>query len=279
MSVYNFKIEELLEAGVHFGHTARRLNPKMKPFIHSKRGGIHIIHPKKTYNLLGRSLHAAQEAVSKGGRVLFVGTKRQASEKIKEAALKCGQYYINHRWLGGTLTNWKTVLRSIKRLKELQEKINKGEVKAYTKKEQLSFMRVYQKLELSLGGIKDMGGMPDLLFVIDTNKEAIAIKEARKLNIPVIAIVDTNSDPDGIDFPIPGNDDASRAIELYCTLVAGAVLEGLQKEMRTAGIDVNAATESSVAADAIAAVLSKDEGLTKELIGEEATAVSPAEPA
>ncbi len=279
MSVYNFTLKQLLESGIHFGHTTRRWNPKMKPFIHSQRGGIHIIDLKQTYNLLGRALHAVQEVVSRGGRVLFVGTKRQASEKIKETALKCGQYYINHRWLGGTLTNWKTVLHSIKRLKELQEKINKGEVKAYTKKEQLSFMRVYQKLELSLGGIKDMGGTPDLVFIIDTNKEAIAIQEARKLNIPVIAIVDTNSDPDGIDFPIPGNDDALRAIELYCALISGAVLEGLQKEMRTAGIDVNAAAESPVAADVVAAVLAQDEGLAKELIGEEATAVSSAEPA
>jgi small subunit ribosomal protein S2 len=279
MSVYNFTLKQLLESGIHFGHTTRRWNPKMKPFIHSQRGGIHIIDLKQTYNLLGRALHAIQEVVSKGGRVLFVGTKRQASDKIKEMAQKCGQYYINHRWLGGTLTNWKTVLNSIKRLKELQEKINKGEVKAYTKKEQLAFMRVYQKLDLSLGGIKDMGGTPDLLFVIDTNKEAIAIQEARKLNIPVIAIVDTNSNPDGIDFPIPGNDDALRAIDLYCTLVCNAVLEGIQKEMHTAGIDVSTSAEASMHADVVIAALAQDEGLAKELIGEEAAAAPAPAPA
>lgn len=269
MTVPTFTLRQLLESGAHFGHRTRRWNPKMKPYIYGERGGIHILNLQDTVPLLYKALNAVKEVVSQGGRVLFVGTKRQASEKIKEAAKRCGQYYINHRWLGGTLTNWKTVSQSIKRLKELQVKIDSGEIKAFTKKEQLSFARDYEKLELSLGGIKDMGGLPDILFVIDTNKEAIAILEARKLGIPIVAIADSNSDPEGIDYIIPGNDDASRAIDLYCSLISGAVINGLQVEMRSAGIDIGAVEKAGETE--ITDVLHQDEALTKALLGEDQT--------
>lgn len=273
MTVPTFTLRQLLESGAHFGHRTRRWNPKMKPYIYGERGGIHIMNLQDTAPLLYRALNAVKDVVSNGGRVLFVGTKRQASEKIKEAAQRCGQYYINHRWLGGTLTNWKTVSNSIKRLKELQAKIDSGEIKAFTKKEQLSFSREYDKLELSLGGIKDMGGVPDILFVIDTNKEAIAILEARKLGIPVVAIADSNSDPDGIDYIVPGNDDASRAIDLYCALVSGAVIGGLQVEMRSAGIDLGAVEKAGESE--VATALHQDEALNKALLGEENTEETP----
>lgn len=237
MGLPTFTMRQLLEAGVHYGHHTRRWNPKMAPFLFGVRNNIHIIDLEQTVGMLYRGMEAVRDVVASGGRVLFVGTKPQASDKIKEYAKKCGQYYINHRWLGGTLTNWKTVNQSIKRMKELEEILEKG-TQGLTKKETLDLERSYNKLELALGGIRDMGGLPDLLFVIDTNKEAIAIQEANRLGIPVVGILDSNSDPYGVSFPIPGNDDAQRAIQIYCELVAGSVLEGLQAEMTKAGIDL-----------------------------------------
>jgi small subunit ribosomal protein S2 len=240
-----FTMRQLLEAGVHFGHQTRRWNPKMGPYLFGSRGGIHIIDLQQTVPMLHHALQAIREVVANGGRVLFVGTKRQASQEIKQAASLCGQFYVNHRWLGGMLTNWKTVSHSIKRMRDVQEQLDQG-VHGLTKKELLTLERERDKLELSLGGIKEMGGLPDILFVIDTNKEDISIKEANKLGIPVVAIVDSNSNPDGIDYLIPGNDDAQRAIELYCTLVSAAILDGLQAEMRSAGVDIGAAEEITV---------------------------------
>ncbi len=240
-----FTMRQLLEAGVHFGHQTRRWNPKMESYLYGSRGGIHIIDLQQTVPLLHHGLQAIRDVVAGGGRVLFVGTKRQASQKIKEAASLCGQFYVNHRWLGGMLTNWKTISQSIKRLRELQEQFDEG-VHGFTKKELLTLERERNKLELSLGGIKEMGGVPSILFIIDTNKEDIAIKEANKLGIPIVAIVDSNSNPDGIDYLIPGNDDSQRAIELYCALVSASVLDGLQAEMKTAGVDIGAAEEVTV---------------------------------
>lgn len=242
MAVPTFTMRQLLEAGAHYGHNTRRWNPKMAEFIFGVRNGIHIIDLEQTYNLLHRAMETVRNTVAAGGRILFVGTKPQASEVIKESAKRCGQYYINHRWLGGTLTNWKTVNQSIKRLKEMEERINAGFV-GLTKKEALDLERNYTKLELALGGIRDMGGLPDMLFVIDTNKEAIAIQEACRLGIPVVAVLDSNSDPHGVNFPIPGNDDALRAIKTYCELISGAVLDGLQAEMVSAGIDLGEAVD------------------------------------
>jgi len=242
MALPTFSMRQLLEAGIHYGHHTRRWNPKMAPFLFGVRNNIHIIDLEQTVNLLHRALEAVRNTVAAGGRVLFVGTKPQASVKVKEAASKCGQYYINHRWLGGTLTNWKTVNQSIKRMKDQEERLSNN-AQGLTKKEQLDLQREYTKLELALGGIRDMGGLPDLLFVIDTNKEAIAIQEAARLGIPVVGILDSNSDPAGVTFPIPGNDDAQRAIQMYCDLVAGAVLDGLQAEMASAGIDLGASAE------------------------------------
>jgi small subunit ribosomal protein S2 len=235
-----------LEAGIHFGHQTRRWNPKMAPFLFGVRNGVHIIDLQQTVPLLDRALQAARDVCAGGGRVLFVGTKRQAQEPIAEAAKRCGQYFVNHRWLGGMLTNWKTISNSIKRLKEIDERLS-GDLPGgsasggLTKKELLFMTRERDKLERSLGGIKEMGGLPDMLFVIDTNKESIAVEEARRLNIPVIAVLDSNSDPNGVTYPIPGNDDALRAISTYCELMANAVLDGLQAEMKAAGVDVGAA--------------------------------------
>jgi small subunit ribosomal protein S2 len=234
----HFTLRQLFEAGVHFGHHTRRWNPKMERFIFGVRDKIHVINLEQTAPLLKVALDGIRQIASSGGRILFVGTKNQAALPIKESALRCGQYYVNHRWLGGTLTNWGTISQSIKRLKELKQQIDSGEIKSYTKKEQLVFEREYQKLEASLGGIKDMGGVPDALFIIDTNKEKIAIQEAKRLNIPVFAVLDTNSDPDFIHFPIPGNDDALRAIQLYCHLVSSAIVEGLKMEMQSQGVDL-----------------------------------------
>jgi small subunit ribosomal protein S2 len=231
-------MRQLLEAGVHYGHVTRKWNPKMAPYIFGKRNGVHIIDLEQTVPLLQRALDVVQDIVVGYGRVLFVGTKAQASDKIKEAATRCGQYYINHRWLGGMLTNWKTVNQSIKRMKILEEQIEKP--LGFTKKEVLHLTKEHGKLELALGGIREMGGLPDVLVVIDTLRESIAIREALKLKIPVVAIIDTNSCPDDIDYPIPGNDDATRAIELYCDLFANAVLSGLQKGMRKSGVDIGA---------------------------------------
>jgi small subunit ribosomal protein S2 len=232
-----FTMRQLLEAGVHFGHHTRRWNPKMAPYIFGERNGVHIIDLEQTVPMLGAALAAVRQIVSGGGRVLFVGTKRQASEIVADAAKRCGQYYVNHRWLGGTLTNWKTITASIRRLRDLDEKLA-GEVEGLTKKELLGLTRERDKLERALGGIKEMGGLPDILFVIDTNKESIAIEEAAKLNIPVIAVIDSNSSPDHVNYPIPGNDDAIRSIGLYCRLIGDAVLDGLQQEMIATGADV-----------------------------------------
>lgn len=231
-----FSMRQLLEAGVHYGHTTRRWNPKMSPYIYGERNKIHIMNLEITVPMLQRALQAIRDKVAAGGRVLFVGTKAQASDKIKEAAQKCGQYYVNHRWLGGMLTNWKTINLSIKRLKEMEEELsNPGRL---TKKEILNLQRERDKLERVIGGVRQMGGLPDILFVIDTNKEEIAIQEAMRLGIPVVAIIDSNSNPDNIAYPIPGNDDAIRALDLYCDLVSKAVLDGLQYQMQKAGIDL-----------------------------------------
>lgn len=226
MSVPEFSMRQLLEAGVHFGHQTHRWNPKMRSYIFGDRGGVHIIDLSQTVPLLHTALTKVRDVVAGGGRVLFVGTKRQAQQPVAEAAERCAQYFMNHRWLGGTLTNWETVSNSIKRLGEIEETLA-GDGANFTKKEQLNMTREAEKLTLSLGGIRDMGGLPDLMFVIDVNKESIAIKEARKLGIPVVAVVDTNCSPDGVEHVIPGNDDASRAISLYCNLVADAVIDGL----------------------------------------------------
>jgi small subunit ribosomal protein S2 len=227
-------MRQLLEAGVHFGHQTHRWNPKMAPFIYGSRNNIHIIDLTQTVPLFHQALLAVADAVAKGGRVLFVGTKRQASEAVAEAARSCAQYYVNHRWLGGTLTNWRTISNSIRRLKSLDELLA-GETQGLTKKELLQLTREKDKLERALGGIKDMGAPPDLMFVIDTNKESIAIAEARKLNMPIVAVVDSNSDPEGISHPIPGNDDAGRAITLYCDLIARAAIDGIERAQGSAG--------------------------------------------
>jgi small subunit ribosomal protein S2 len=240
MALPEFSMRQLLEAGAHFGHQTHRWNPKMERYIFGSRANIHIIDLSQSIPLLHQALLKVREVAAGGGRVLFVGTKRQASDPISSAAKRCAQYYVNHRWLGGTLTNWRTISGSIQRLRE-QEAVLEGEAGGRSKKELLQITRERDKLELSLGGIKDMGGIPDLMFVVDTNKEAIAIQEARKLNIPVVAILDTNSDPDGITFPVPGNDDAARAIQLYCDLVADAVIDGLAAGQASAGVDLGAA--------------------------------------
>ncbi len=239
MALPEFSMRSLLEAGAHFGHQTHRWNPKMQKYIFGERSNIHIIDLSQSVPLLHQALLKVREVAAGGGRVLFVGTKRQASEPIATAAKRSAQYYVNHRWLGGTLTNWRTISGSIARLREL-EGILGGEVHGRNKKEILQMTRERDKLELALGGIKDMGGIPDLMFVIDTNKEAIAIQEARKLNIPVIAILDTNCDPDGIAYPIPGNDDAARAIQLYVDLIADSVLDGLAAGQAAAGVDLGA---------------------------------------
>jgi small subunit ribosomal protein S2 len=238
----DFTMRQLLEAGVHFGHQKHRWNPKMAPYIYGVRNNIHIIDLAQTVPLLHRALQAVSDAVGQGGRVLFVGTKRQAAEPITAAAKRSAQYYVNARWLGGMLTNWKTISRSIQRLRELEQLLS-GEAQGLTKKERLTLTRERDKLEKALGGIKDMGGVPDLIFVIDTNKEAIAIQEANRLGIPVAAIVDSNCDPDNISYPIPGNDDAGRAITLYCDLIARAAIDGISRAQGDAGIDVGASEE------------------------------------
>lgn len=238
MTLPAFNMRQLLEAGVHFGHQSHRWNPKMAPFIYGARNNVHIIDLTQTTPLLHQALVKISDTVAGGGRVLFVATKRQASDAIADAAQRSAQYFINHRWLGGTLTNWKTISLSIRRLRQLDDIL--ADPQGRTKKEILNLTRERDKLNQALGGIKDMGGTPDLLFVIDTNKESIAIKEAKKLNIPIVAIVDTNCDPDGVDFPVPGNDDAGRAITLYCDLIARAALDGLERSQSSAGVDVGA---------------------------------------
>ncbi|HEV2551520.1 MAG TPA: 30S ribosomal protein S2 [Stellaceae bacterium] len=237
MAIPDFTMRQLLEAGVHFGHHTRRWNPKMGSYLFGVRNGIHIIDLEQTVPMLHRALQQVRDVAAGGGRVLFVGTKRQAQEAIAEAAKRCGQYYVNHRWLGGMLTNFKTISQSIKRLRELDERVNNPST-GLTKRELLELTRDRDKLERALGGIKEMGGLPDILFIIDTNKEAIAVQEANKLKIPVVAVLDSNSSPEGIAYPIPGNDDAMRAIHLYCDLVSGAVLDGLQAELAGTGADL-----------------------------------------
>jgi len=242
MALPEFSMRQLLEAGCHFGHQTHRWNPKMKDYIFGDRANIHILDLSQTVPLLHQALVKVRDTAAKGGRILFVGTKRQASDPVAAAASRCAQYYMNQRWLGGTLTNWATISNSIARLRELEAMFDsEGGVDGLTKKEQLMLTREREKLERSLGGIKDMGGTPDLMFVIDTNKEAIAIQEAKKLGIPVVAIVDTNCDPDPIDMPIPGNDDASRAISLYCDLIADAVLDGMADSQLAMGVDLGEA--------------------------------------
>ncbi|MCB1592602.1 MAG: 30S ribosomal protein S2 [Alphaproteobacteria bacterium] len=236
MAIPEFTMRQLLEAGVHFGHHTRRWNPKMRPFIFGVRNGVHIIDLQQTQPMLASALKAMRDIVANGGRVLFVGTKKQAQDPLAEAAKRCGQYYVNHRWLGGMLTNWKTISSSINLLRDLDEKLG-GDLAGYTKKEILMMTRQRDKLNLSIGGIREMGGQPDALFVIDTIKENIAIQEANCLGIPVFAIVDSNAELEGVDYVIPGNDDALRAIDLYCELFAGSILDGLQAELASSGKD------------------------------------------
>jgi len=245
MDIPSFTMRQLLEAGVHFGHQTHRWNPKMGPYLYGVRNNIHIVDLRETVPMLHRALTAVRDVVSSGGRVLFVGTKRQASQPLADAAKACGQYYVNHRWLGGMLTNWKTISNSIKRLRQLEEQLDQ-EHTGLTKKETLRLTRERDKLERALGGIKEMGGLPDILFVIDTNREEIAILEAKRLGIPVVAVVDSNCDPSAIDYPIPGNDDAARAIGLYLDLVSRSVIAGLQQEQAASG-DIGEAEEAPAA--------------------------------
>ena len=235
-------MQQLLEAGAHFGHQTHRWNPRMKPYIFGDRNGVHIIDLSQSVPLFARALDFVQQAVARGGKVLFVGTKRQAQDAVAESALACGQHFVNHRWLGGMLTNWKTISNSIKRFKSLEEQLS-GDTAGLTKKEVLQLTRERDKLELSLGGIRDMGGLPDVIFIIDANKEELAVKEANVLGIPVIAVLDTNVSPQGIAFPVPGNDDASRAIRLYCDAIADSVLAGKQGGASARGVDIGAMDE------------------------------------
>ncbi|SHI71683.1 30S ribosomal protein S2 [Aureimonas altamirensis] len=251
MALPDYSMRQLLEAGVHFGHQTHRWNPRMAPYIFGARNNIHIMDLSQTVPMLHKALQTVSDTVARGGRVLFVGTKRQASELVADAANRSAQYYVNARWLGGMLTNWKTISNSIQRLRKLDE-ILTGEAQGFTKKERLTLQRERDKLDRALGGIKDMGGVPDLIFIVDTNKEAIAIDEAKRLNIPVVAVVDSNSDPSRIDFPIPGNDDASRAIALYCDLIARAAVDGIARQQGAMGVDVGAmetAPEEAAAAE------------------------------
>ena len=286
MALPEFTLRQLLEAGVHFGHQTQRWNPRMEEFIYGERNGIHIMDLTQTVPMLDAALNIVRETVAKGGRILFVGTKRQASTAIAEAAEKCAQYYMNHRWLGGTLTNWQTVSQSISRLKSLDEKMTVGS-EGLTKKERLGMEREQSKLQASLGGITQMGGVPDLLFVIDVKKEALAVAEANKLGIPVIAVVDTNCSPSGIDYLIPGNDDAARAIALYCDLIARSALDGMTEQMGAAGVDLGemedlpvetaveaqeeeATTGEEAAEEAVVAETVSDDETVKEVAAEEA---------
>ena len=247
MAMPDFTLRQLLVAGVHFGHHTRRWNPAMAPYIFGIRNQVHILDLQQTVPMLDRALRALRDVTAAGGRVLFVGTKRAAAEYIADSATRCGQYYVNHRWLGGMLTNWKTITGSIKRLRQMEEQLA-GNIEGLTKKEVLDMTRDREKLERSLGGIKEMGGLPDILFIIDTNKEKLAVEEANKLGIPVIAILDSNSDPKGVTYPIPGNDDAIRAITMYCDLAAGAVLDGISAEMMASGRDIGASEDLPIEA-------------------------------
>ncbi len=241
----HFTIKQLLEAGVHFGHKTMRRNPKMTKYIHTSRNGVSIIDLNKTANLLHNSLKVVRDIAKNNGRILFIGTKKQAIEPISEAAKRCGQYYVNFRWLGGMLTNWKTVSQSIKTLRKIEERLT-GEEIDYNKKEKLVLERKRQKLEQALGGIKNMGGSPDLIFVIDTYKESLAIAEAKKLGVPIMAILDSNCNPDGITFPIPGNDDSAKSIKLYCRLISDAAIAGTKENMSIAGIDISKVSNENI---------------------------------
>ncbi|UOM34835.1 30S ribosomal protein S2 [Acuticoccus sp. I52.16.1] len=245
MALPDFTMRQLLEAGVHFGHQTHRWNPKMQDYIFGARNNIHILDLAQTVPLLHQALKAVSDTVAKGGRLMMVGTKRQAQEAVATSATECAQYYVNARWLGGMMTNWKTISNSIRRLNNLEEMLQ-GEAQGFTKKERLNLDREREKLERNLGGIKSMGGVPDIVFVIDTNREAIAIQEARRLGIPIVAILDTNCDPEGITYPIPGNDDAARAITLYCDLMARAALDGLLRSQGDSGYDLGEAEELPV---------------------------------
>ena len=247
MAMPDFTMRQLLEAGVHFGHHTRRWNPRMASYLYGIRNQVHIIDLQQTVPMLDRALRAVRDVTAAGGRVLFFGTKRAAAEHVAESAKRCGQYYINHRWLGGTLTNWKTITGSIKRLRQIEEQLA-NQNQGLSKKEILEITRDPVKLERSLGGIKEMGGLPDILFIIDTNKEKLAVEEANKLHIPVVAVLDSNSDPTGVTFPIPGNDDAIRAISLYCDLIAGSVLDGISAEMASSGVDIGAGEDLPIEA-------------------------------
>ncbi|MEM9250462.1 MAG: 30S ribosomal protein S2 [Pseudomonadota bacterium] len=262
MALPDYSMRQLLEAGVHFGHQTQRWNPRMGEFIYGSRNGIHILDLTQTVPLLDAALTVVRDTVAKGGRILFVGTKRQAAQPIADAAERCAQYYMNHRWLGGTLTNWQTVSQSIGRLKAIDEQMALG-AEGLTKKERLGMERDQHKLTASLGGIREMGGVPDLLFVIDVAREDLAVKEANKLGIPVVAVVDTNCSPDGVDYVIPGNDDAARAIALYCDLVSRAALDGMSAQMDAAGIDMG----------------EMEEALGEEILQEAATDAAPEEKA
>lgn len=246
MSLPDFSMRQLLEAGIHFGHQTHRWNPKMAPYIYGSRNNIHIIDLSQTVPLLHQALKQVSDVVARGGRVLFVGTKRQAADIVADAAQRSAQYYVNSRWLGGMLTNWKTISNSIQRLRKLDDLLTSGDGGGFTKKELLNLQREREKLDKALGGIKDMGSTPDLMFVIDTNKEAIAILEAKRLGIPVVAIIDSNCDPEKIDFPIPGNDDAARAIQLYCDLIAKAAIDGIARQQGASGVDLGASVETPV---------------------------------
>lgn len=285
MALPDFTMRQLLEAGVHFGHQTHRWNPKMKPFIFGERNNLHIIDLGQTVPLLSRALQLVSDTVAKGGRVLFVGTKRQASEIVADAAQRSAQYYVNARWLGGMLTNWKTISHSIQRLRKLDE-ILAQEASGFTKKERLNLEREREKLNRALGGIRDMGGTPDLMFVIDTNKEGIAIQEAKRLGIPVVAVIDSNCNPDPVDFPIPGNDDASRAIALYCDLISRACIDGIARQQGASGIDMGAqdATVEPALAEAPVAVEepaaeapAAEKAVAEEPAAEAAVAEAPAE--
>lgn len=262
MTLPTFTLRQLVEAGAHFGHHARRWNPQMAPYIYGKKDNVHIIDLQKTYPMLYNALNAARDVAANGGKVLFVATKKQAQEIVKENAERCGQYYVNYRWLGGMLTNWKTVYKSINRLVKLNSMFANNETEGYTKKELLNLKKEQEKLSLSLNGIMNMGGQPDMLFVIDTPKEALAIKEAKKLGIPVIGIVDTNANPNEVDYPVPGNDDAIRAISLYCELVSGAILDGMQAEIAAQGVKVEEAAAAEKPARRKSSAKSKEEAST-----------------
>lgn len=278
MAAPTFTLRQLMEAGVHFGHNTRRWNPKMAPFLFGARNGVHIIDLDQTRPMLYRALEAITATVSKGGRILFVGTKRAASEKVAESAQRCGQYYVNHRWPGGMLTNWKTISQSIKRMRDIEGTMESEDLGKLSKKEALMMSRDHEKLMRTLNGIRDMGGLPDMIFVLDTNKEHLAVAEAKVLGIPVVAVIDSNSDPDSITFPVPGNDDALRAIDLYCDLVADAVLEGLQVEVTASGADLGASEEAPVES-ALSEDAAAEEAPAEEAPAEEAAPAAEEAPA